>query len=206
MTQLITPLEAHPATVEPEQVTLPRWFNRSTLAGVLLFMSGLVVGIETTHVDADQFVPESAVGLEFDLNERDHTAEAAKVRVGYEIPLTNSSVEGAVAINNPIDLGNNTYGYVAPETQNGEVVINAVEYDGPLQPTRLGSYAVADPHYVISPLAVVYNEYPRLDNGDPARYYRVVMGEQSGSMDNLTPAQLDDLTQDSVGELVYAGN
>lgn len=197
MTQLISPSEAHPVVTEPEQVRLPRWFTRSTLAGSVLFMSGLVVGIETTHVDADQFVPESASGLAFDLSESDHMAEAAKVKVGYEVPLAESPVEGAVAIYNPIYLGDNIYAYIAPETNNDEVVIGTVEYDGPLQPAQLGDHVVAYPHDVISPLALVYNE--------SAREYMVVMGDQSGSLNDLTPVQQQELAQNSVGALVYAG-
>lgn len=205
MTQLTSRIESRPAVTEPEQVRLPRWFTRGTLTGSLLFMSGLVVGIETTHVDADQFIPESAHGLAFDLSESDHVAEAARVKVGYEIPLTNSPVEGAVAIYNPIDLGDHTYGYIAPETNSDEVVIGTVEYHGPLHPARIGDHYAANSHDVISPLALVYNEYTRLDNGDPARNYRVIMGEQSGNTYGLTTAQLDEIAQSSVGELVYAG-
>jgi hypothetical protein len=201
----MNPLKVHQASPESERVTLPRWLNRCTLAAGLLSISGFIVGVEVAHVDADQFVPESASGLEFDLNERDHTAEAARVLVGYELPLTNSPVEGAVAIHNPIYLGDKTYGYIAPETQSGKVTIDTVTYSGPLQPAQLGDHVAVNPHYAISPLALVYNEYARLDNGDPSRDYQVVMGEQSGSIDGLSPAQLSDINQSSVGQLVYAG-
>lgn len=187
--------------------------------GAAVFALGATIGAATFSKSESKPASPTRAEITKALNSDEHVAQDVQIEDGYQIPF--SGVENAVAITNPIKLGNETYGYVDPSTQSGKVKIGTVHYSGELKPLVYGGYSQENPHLVTTPISLVYSDYPPANGGNEDKYYSVVMGDRSGNTQDLlvyppgystlsqqqtyTAQELGQIAAASVGEISYSG-
>jgi hypothetical protein len=162
-----------------------------------------------------------AVSIANALNSPRHVANNITVENGFQISVKpNSIAQGVVAIINPIKLGHDSYGYIAPGTaQSGKVKVGTYHYDKPLQPLPYGGFSKENANQLTTPVALVYESY-KLADGEQQKQYSVTMGDHGGNEASLyviepgaselerqqeVAQQAGQIATAEVGDLAYQG-
>ncbi|HSX08270.1 MAG TPA: hypothetical protein VLG11_05235 [Candidatus Saccharimonadales bacterium] len=207
------PLPQQPTeqNTERHREPAPRWVVKGAGAvavGALMFTAGAVA--DHYGFSHDRPLGPSAASIEAGLNSDAHVVDDVTVEVGYELPFEHNGPDGAIALFNPIKMGDGLYAYISEIPQSGKVTVGTVHYDGPLVQTFEGGHSKAYPHEIVTPLAEVYNTYSMggSPGGARTRYYSVIMGDLSGDTSQfnvvpsgVSPAEADGIIAQQQGEI-----
>jgi hypothetical protein len=184
------------------------------LAG-LGFLAGLSIGGNFGYTFGRDTA--SAREMNKELNEGDYVAERVVVEVGSDLALNDSPIPGAVMIANPIRFGKDTYGYIDPIPESGEVRVKTIETKQPLVKSVDG-HSHTYQHQVTTDVALVYSEYTNAV-GRPVKLHWVTMGNKSGSiyelidttvtpknpnLNEIVTRQFTEMSDAGVGQVVFA--